>query len=345
MATYTFLQSIFTVVDAAVDAYISSTVTLVAGEVGPIVNQCFLLYMFLWGFAMYRGMIDEPILDGTFRIMKLLFITHLAVNVGTYNGLVADNIIALPDYLTSVVGDGGTSGSSRAVLDNILSDTIETGNKLWDEGSILTNVGALFMAIIVWLSAILCTGYAAFLLILSKVALGVLVALGPVFIFLAIFDSTKRFFDAWIGQCINYALISAMAISVVKLLFGMYAGVASGSAAAAASSSFSFASVASLFLLSVICMLVLMQVQSIASSLAGGVALSTLGAINWAGRNFGRAGAIRPSNIQKTFRNIQKDYRATADAAKTAATPLVWAQRKLRGGNSVSAGKSSKEAA
>lgn len=335
---YTFLASMFSTVDAAVDTYVTATVASVTTAIAPVANQCFLLYMILWGFAMYRGMIDEPILDGTFRMLRLLFISHIAINVGTYSGLIVDNLIALPNYMTTLVANGGTVSESRTVLDDILSDTINTGNKLWESGSILppdSNPGAYFMAIIVWISAVFCTGYAAFLLILSKVALGVLVGLGPIFIFMSIFDATKKFFDAWIGQCINYVLISAMTISVIKLLFGMYAAVTAGALAASDSADFSFASVASMFLLSVICFLVLMQVQSLAASLGGGVALSTLGAVSWIGRNARNAGVMRPANLQKMYRGMKNDARAVGAAGSKAAAPLVWAQRKMSGGNSV----------
>ena len=58
----------------------------------------------LWGFAMYRGLIEEPILDGAFRLMKVAFIMELAIGAGTYSSLIVSNIQALPDFL------GGFSG-------------------------------------------------------------------------------------------------------------------------------------------------------------------------------------------------------------------------------------------
>jgi type IV secretion system protein VirB6 len=189
------------------------------------------------------------------------------------------------------------------------------------------------MAMTVWASALICTGYAAFLIVLSKVALAVVVAMGPIFICCLMFEGTKKFFEAWLGQALNYALVSGLTVSVIKLLFGMYANVAAGTLTASDGAEFSFASVASLLILSVICFLILMQVQTIASALAGGVSISTMGAANWAsGKAQSAAGAMRPSSMQRAARGVQRDYRAMK-------APVAWAQRKFSGGGGNSVAK------
>ena len=42
--------------------------------------------------------------------------------------------------------------------------------------------------------------YTMFLLALSKIALSVLIALGPIFMALLLFETSKRFFESWIAQ-------------------------------------------------------------------------------------------------------------------------------------------------
>jgi type IV secretion system protein VirB6 len=341
--SYTFLQNIFSTVDSATGTYISSTVSNVAAAVAPVAKQCFTLYVILWGFAMYRGLISEPIVDGAFRLMRVGIIMHFAISAGEYSGMIGNNLIALPDYLTNLIGNGGTASDSKLVLDTILSDTINVGNTLWESGSLLppdANPGAYFMAMTVWASALICTGYAAFLIVLSKVALAVVVAMGPIFICCLMFEGTKKFFEAWLGQALNYALVSGLTVSVIKLLFGMYANVAAGTLTASDGAEFSFASVASLLILSVICFLILMQVQTIASALAGGVSISTMGAVNWgiaksssAARGANRtANSLRPSQMQKSYERMKAGAKADYRAA---AAPVAWAHRKLSGGNSV----------
>ena len=339
MADYTFLQNIFITVDTAISTYITSTSAGVAGAVKPVAKQMFTLYIMMWGFAMYRGMIKEPFLDGAFRLIKIALVMTLAIDIGLYSGLISANIQALPDYLGGLVANGGTTTDSKLTLDKILSDAINSGTAVWEQGSLLppgANPGAYMMAVIIWLSALICVGYAAFLIILTKVMLGVLLGVGPIFVICLMFEGTKKFFEAWVGQAINYALVSALAIAVIKLLFGMYKTAAAGALAASGSADFGILSVASMLILAVVCFLCLMQVQTVASSLAGGVSISTMGAINWASNKMkGTASAMRPSNVQKAYRGMKRDGRALAAGGRAVAAPVLWAARKLRPGNSV----------
>lgn len=325
---YTFLAGIFTSVDTAVNTYIGGALGGVLGAVMPVALQCFTLYVILWGFAMYRGMIQEPILDMGFRMMRMGIILSLATNLSYYGDFVRDTLLELPDYLIDLMGGGTTTGGAKVALDEILSDSLDVMSAFWEKGSLLSDPGPLFAAIIVLVGSLVSIGYAAFLIILSKVALGVLVAMGPIFICCLIFEGTKKFFEAWLGQAINFVLISGLTVAVVRLLFGTYQSAANGALGAAASDDFGMMSIISMLLLSVICFLVLMQVMSIASALGGGVAISTLGAVRALGRAAGSAGRVtnklRPSNIKRGVDGVKADIAASKAA-------YGWARRKFTG--------------
>lgn len=334
-----FLKNIFDNCDHAVAHYVTDTLTAVMAAIGPVAHQCFILYVMLWGFAMYRGLIQEPILDGAFRLMRVGIILYFATNLGAYSSQISDNLVALPDYLAGVMGGSGMVDSSKLALDKILTDSINLGASYWEMGSILSNPGPFFYALMIWISTLICVGYAAFLMILSKVMLALLMAIGPAFILLLMFEGTKRFFDAWMGQAINYALVSAFAVGVIKLLFGMYLNAADGAVAPAIGGDVGIQNFLSMLLMSGICFLALMQVNGLASALGGGVAVSTLGAVSWAmGKGRSMAGMARPTSLQKAARTAQREYRAVKAGAQTAAAPVAWAARKVagRGRNSIS---------
>ena len=48
-----------------------------------------------------------------------------------------------------------------------------------------------------------------------------LLALGPLFIALLFFESTKRFFEAWIAQLSNYAFITVLTVLVAALMLAV----------------------------------------------------------------------------------------------------------------------------
>ena len=53
--------------------------------------------------------------------------------------------------------------------------------------------------------------------------LAVLLALGPLFVALLLFDGTRRFFEAWLAQLANYALITILTVLVAALLLQIVA--------------------------------------------------------------------------------------------------------------------------
>src|SRR6202034_498524 len=90
---------------------------------------------------------------------------------------------------------------------------------LIQKGGILNGNFSYYVAgfavyLIVGLTAI----YTMFLLALSRIALSVLLALGPLFIALLLFETTKRFFETWIAQLANYVFITILTVLIAALM-------------------------------------------------------------------------------------------------------------------------------
>src|SRR6185369_6264605 len=126
--------------------------------------------------------------------------------------------------------------------------------------------------------------YTMFLLALSRIALSVLLALGPLFIALLLFDSTKRFFEAWLAQLSNYAFITILSVLVAALM--MHVVGLSAERAAALGGGIRIADAVRVCLAAGLTFLVMRQVMPMAAGLASGLALSTFGvttaALMWA---------------------------------------------------------------
>jgi type IV secretion system protein VirB6 len=100
------------------------------------------------------------------------------------------------------------------------------------------------------------------------------------------FENTKRLFDAWLAQLANYALITLLTIMAAALLLQVVRSYATQTAARGAA--IVTVDALNMVLVSVLVFLLMRQVMPIASSLASGVALNTLGTvsrtINWSTR-------------------------------------------------------------
>jgi type IV secretion system protein VirB6 len=133
--------------------------------------------------------------------------------------------------------------------------------------------------------------YTAFLLALSEIAVAVLLAIGPMFLLFLLFEPTKRFFEAWVAQLANYALITILVALAAGLLLSVVKAFAD--ATAASGSGVTVAESARLCVGSALIFLVMRQVMSMAAGLASGIALSSYNAVSramsWAAGGSGRS--------------------------------------------------------
>ncbi|MBN9135833.1 MAG: type IV secretion system protein, partial [Phyllobacterium sp.] len=60
---------------------------------------------------------------------------------------------------------------------------------------------------IVWIAAALFVGYAVFLMLFSKLALWIVLALAPGFIVMLLFQGVSRFFSGWLSVAIQTMLV------------------------------------------------------------------------------------------------------------------------------------------
>jgi type IV secretion system protein VirB6 len=162
-----------------------------------------------------------------------------------------------------------------ATVDTIWTQGSEVGDSLLSQGSLFSESGLSLIAcgLICYLAIGLTTLYVAFLMALALVALAILLALAPLFIAMLLFDSTKRFFEAWIAQLANYALVIILVASVANLMLH-----AVSQPLQIAYSEGGSVTGADALRVSVFCgfvLLILTQILPMASGLASGIALSS----------------------------------------------------------------------
>ncbi len=331
-----FYSRMFTELSTALSTYVNDTATNIIGAITPVATTLVSIYVMLWGWSMMRGVISEPIMDGAGRIVRLALIVGMALQLGLYNGFLADMLWNSPDALASYVG-GGNGTSNAAYLDTLMSRMYDFGDAYYQKAQAnstlgIPDLGLLFMAYALWVAGVIATGYGAFLLALAKMGLAVALGVGPLFILLTIFEPTKRFFDAWIGQALNYVflvMLSAATIKLIMVILEKYLTDASGTVLADPALDQALPAI----VFSIIGALALVQMPAMASALGGGVALGTLGAVGWAyGKTKGGMAAMRPTNMRRSFNKARADMRIAGGAAKAAAGAPMAVYRKITGG-------------
>lgn len=274
-----FLASIFTRVDAGLATYVDEVAGRVIGGIAPLAAKMLVLASIMWGYAIWRGMVQEPLRDGAFRILGLAIIIGL-VDLTTYDAWVADFFMNTPDQLAALVTNApGDSGIQ--FLDGLWAQMYAFGEAFWQQGaaSAFSGYGLEFIALLVWGAGMLACGGAAVLLLLAKMGMHVWLAVGPLFILMAMFDVTRKFTDAWLGQLAGFALIPMLTGAVIRLMMVVLQFYMGDALAAGALANPSIEQVIPALVLCGFSFVLLKQVPSLASGLGGGVAVGTLGAV------------------------------------------------------------------
>jgi type IV secretion system protein VirB6 len=268
-----FFATFWTWLNGQLTTYIGDNTARLATALEPAVVTLATVYVMAWGYLHLTGKIEEPVLTGLKRIAVLVAILGVGLRLWMYNTLIVETFYHAPAQLASaVVG----SADPVSTIDAIWESGGAVAGSLWDKAGVMSlNFGFWFGGIAVWcLMGVLCV-YAMFLIALSSIALALLLALGPLFIAMILFDATKRYFAAWIAQLVNYALITILTVMVAALMLQAVRSYATQTAARGAA--ISTVDALNMVLIAMLVFLVLRQVMPIASSLAGGASLNTFG--------------------------------------------------------------------
>jgi type IV secretion system protein VirB6 len=268
-----FFQQFWTWLTSQLTDYIAAKSAVVAGAIEPAVVTLATVYVMIWGYLSLTGRIQEPIWEAVKRILFVAIVLGLGLRLWLFNALIVDTFFTAPGQLASVI-----TGSSDpvSVIDTIWDKGGTVASDLWNKGGVLNGDFGFYLAgSIVYLIMGGVAVYAMFLLALSKLALALILAVGPVFICLLFFDATRRFFEAWIAQLANYALIAVLSTLVATLMLKVVSSYATQTAARGAA--IVTVDALNMVLCAALVLLIMRQVMPIASGLASGIALSSFG--------------------------------------------------------------------
>jgi len=166
------------------------------------------------GLTLYLAIIAIGLLTGRTRltlpalgpkVIALGFVLTFATAWPAYQTVVYGLLTGGPDQIASAFM-GARAGATQAFaarLDLLFDAMLEAGRSL----AALPKAPNLEMAVnLVWASAIILLLSTLGLLVIARLVLAVLLALGPVFIVFALFDGTRGLFEGWLRTAVAFAL-------------------------------------------------------------------------------------------------------------------------------------------
>lgn len=216
---FEIFQPAYQFVDERLSVFLGERTGAVIAEVSGPLRAALVLYVLLYGFAILRGSISEPVMDFAVRSIKLAVVYMLATTVA-YSHYVTEPLFnVLPDTLTRAISGSGVPDVGAA-FDQFFARAAYLAERIAGEASAL-DFGPWILAAVVYLVGAVAAALGFGVVMIAKVALALLVALGPIFIACALFEASRRFFFGWLSQAVNYLVLFALIITVFQLILSL----------------------------------------------------------------------------------------------------------------------------
>jgi type IV secretion system protein VirB6 len=293
------------------EPFLHNAVPSVIAAITPVAIAGVALYFAVMGYMVLSGAVQEPFWNFLKQGVKILLVAACALHADTYLNYVVESFRGLESGLMSAVsGEGSTA---YQVLDQALDkglDLVFVCFQHVDKAGVYnlgSSINWFVAGLCVALGSLVITLLAGVNIIVAKVALVIVFAVGPLFIMSLMWPVTARFFDSWFGQVLNYTFTAV--ISAVVMSFGLAAFQRFLQNANFDDSAFNPV-VASLQILGLGLVLgfLMLQATSMASSLAGGMGLSSVG-ISFLTAPFRGAGAVAKGMTVKSAKLDPKSGR------------------------------------
>ena len=202
-------------VDIAAGSFTDNASAAVS-TITPTILTFITLYIMIWGWAMARGMVQEPVMDAVMRFAKLVLVFVFATRFAVYAPQVRELVFDAPDKIAQTIT--GLNTKLAITTMEVFGIALKVGGSYITDADALSgssgvpDLSLLAIGIGVWGGGAALTGIVVGTLVIANIILAILLAVGPIFIMMILFESTKKLFDAWLGQVVSYMIVIATTI-------------------------------------------------------------------------------------------------------------------------------------
>lgn len=186
------------------------------GALVPALTIILTLFIAFFAFALITGRTQISIRALTPRIVTLGLVVTLATSWIAYQTLVWNLAAGAPDQIASVILGGQGSATQQfgdkidIVFAAIQHASEQTGQQA--AGAPQKDISTFSPEGLMWIGATLLLLGTVGVLVTSRIALAVLMAVGPVFVVLALFPATRGLFAGWLRSLVMMAVTPLFAV-------------------------------------------------------------------------------------------------------------------------------------
>ena len=238
-----------------------------------------IVYLIYWGFEIWAGTARGTPTEIVWRLFRVFIIFDFAMTWGDFDTYVYNFLNDVPSgignaivgSMTSVTGGINNASTNNVAnqLDNILNLTA-SGIKSFSAHAGFLSYFLDFYGLIIYCVIALLVGYAAFLVVLSKIFTWILLAIAPVILVLALFRVTSQFVVNWVKLLLEYFFLQILIYAFLAFYLDLTQGYFSGLAQTLTGNVGSlWSDITPILLVGIIGFALLTQLQVVAGSLVG----------------------------------------------------------------------------
>ncbi|EJF78868.1 type IV secretion system protein VirB6 [Candidatus Bartonella washoeensis] len=198
------------------DNVMNTTVSGLSSAISAPLNLAAIIFIFLYGYNVMTGRVTFSMHSLLNNVVKIVVVSTMATNANTFNIYVKN--IFFGDLANAIGNALNSNPAGSNVFDYILLKTSlryqEVLANAWFLEKIMVGLlgSLMIMAVIVF-----CIG--GFIVqMFAKVALVMIIGLGPLFISLYLFNATRKFTDAWISTLVNFTILQVLVIMLGTIM-------------------------------------------------------------------------------------------------------------------------------
>ena len=194
------------------------------GRLLPALTLLMTIYVALFAMGLLTGRTRIGLSSLTPRMLTLGLVLTFATSWVAYQNVVWTLATGAPDQIASIVT--GTRGSATTAFADRLDQVFNAVQAIADQASrpapptetgitpATPMVGGFTAATVLWLSALMLLLGTVGVLVTAKIALAAMLALGPVFIVLALFPGTRGLFEGWLKAVVLFAIVPLLGVLI-----------------------------------------------------------------------------------------------------------------------------------
>lgn len=216
-------QWITTQTEAVLQSAVNQPIAELTSALTPVITLGLTLQFMAYAFAIMHGQGNMTVTEFFKKAVGVAIIAMIATAGGLYQSEIAQTMLGLPDALTSVV-IGETTVAAQ--VDRLQKETSVATSSMGNAGDsgwfdFVPDARQIIITLLtfgVTVSSAVVGGIIAVITIVIKVGMALIVATGPLFIAFLLFEPTRKMFDSWVAQALNFVFLALLAGLIFAVL-------------------------------------------------------------------------------------------------------------------------------